>query len=147
MSNVDNNANLIHSFAAQICCKYISMKDIVASYKYAYQLVAIEGQSISINKLNCVKFVFCDEHMDILFGNDISFAIANCSPSLTYDGVCNIYIYAQMNGLHLNVSELVPNYPLPLRTRTIQRKILGCNLMPRAWCRWQYVSCSHTYLA
>jgi len=108
------------------------MKDIVESFKYAYQFVTIEGRSVSINKLNCVKFVFCDEHMDILFGNDISFAIANCSPSLTYDGVCNIYIYAQMNGLHLNVSELVPNYPLPLRTRTIQRKILGCNLMPRA---------------
>ena len=41
------------------------------------------------------------------------------------NGRCNIY--AQMNVLHLNVSELVPNYPF-LCTSTIQLKILGCNL-------------------
>ena len=72
---------LLHRYVANIS----SMKDIVASYKYAYQFVTIECRSVSINKLNCVKFVFCDEPpaCGYIIGDDISFAIANCSPSLT----------------------------------------------------------------
>ena len=100
---------LLHRYVANI-----SMKDIVASYKYAYQFVTIECRSVSINKLNCVKIRFLRRTPGVWIYYWWWHFIRHCKLQPITHGVWNISIYAQMNVLHLNVSELVPNYPLPL---------------------------------